>query len=232
MTRTSLWLLLAGAVSLAATSGIPIGAAVTDAGEQPSSWTRTGDAVTTDANSSLLTESELFADVVDGSPENHTATLYRVAANGTWYHADADGSVGARAPHGDVMPNVDVSYENGTTANETLDVDEQRLPAYVWKVTREGCGTTAYDAETGAELTGVHVPSCTRLQRGPTPPRSTPGPGTASAEPTPDVGSPTESVATPTDADPPETTTATGPGFGVAFAIVTVALGGLTLGRR
>lgn len=213
MTRKFVWLFLGAAVLLAATSSVAIGTSVA-----------------TDTNSSLLTESQLFEDVVDGNPENHTATLYYVAANGTWYHAETDGTIDSRAPYGDVVPNVDVEDGNRTT-NETVNIDEQRLPAYVWKVTREGCGTTVYDAETGGELTGIHVPSCTQLQR-PNPPGATAGPGTPSAEPTPDEGSPANGVATSTVADPAETTTESGPGFGVTLAIVAVGLSVFALGRR
>lgn len=166
-------------------------------------------------NATLLSRDELFETVVDGDRREHAASLYHVAGNGTWYHADADGSIGRSAPHGDVVPNVAVALENGTTVDETIELPPSARPVYVWKVTQTGCGTTAYDAASGATLAAYPVPSCGLAP-----------PGTVASVAT---GDPVTAATARSAASP--TVDAPTPGFGMPVAVVSI-LGYLAVARR
>lgn len=148
-------------------------------------------------NATLLTRDELFDSVVDADPGDARAALYLVAEDGSWYHADPNGTVGAVAPDGSDLPNV---------ADETVDVPASERPVYVWKVTVGGCGTTAYDAGDGAVVAAYPIPGCP-LRTPPSEPR-----------PTTDR-SPREEPLGGSTASP---TTGASAGFGVGVAVAAV----------
>ena len=158
---------------------------------------------TTQSNQTLLSRDELFASVDDKNGRNTTAKLYFVAVNGTWFHALPDGTIGAPAPHGNVIPNVDTEIGNGTTVNETLEIDEENLPVYVWKVTQP-CETAAYNASSSDLIADFDIPGCSGLR--------------APSEP------PTENQTTPSPS-PRETHTETTGGTGAGFDTITAIIG-------
>lgn len=102
-------------------------------------------------NTTLITRDELYRTVVDADRDASTASLYFVAQNGTWYNAYSNGTVGAIAPSGAEIPNIE---------DESANVPDGDRPMYVWKVTLDGCGTTLYDASTGDGIASYPIPGC------------------------------------------------------------------------
>jgi hypothetical protein len=94
-------------------------------------------------------------------PDEYTLTLFYVDTDGTWYRADADGTVGAVAPDGNVVPGIFVEDPSGTSAPERIELDASDRPTYVWKVTRTTGvpSTTVVDAESGETLGVWTVPA-------------------------------------------------------------------------
>lgn len=115
---------------------------------------------TPDEDQALLSKGELFESVVEADRGDYNAFLYYVAANGTWFHAYANGTVESPAPHGNVVPNIEIAYDNGTTVNETIAIPAEKRPIYVWKVTQNDCETTVYNATTGEIITNFPIPAC------------------------------------------------------------------------
>lgn len=103
-------------------------------------------------NSTLLTADELYA-CTAVERDTTTATLYFVDADGGWYHATSDGTIGEPAPAGAAVPNLE---------GVTVDLPSSARPGYVWKVTAHGCGTTVFHASDGEPIAAYPIPGCTR----------------------------------------------------------------------
>lgn len=101
-------------------------------------------------NRTLLSADELYACTVV-ERDTTTAALYFVDENGSWYHATSGGTIGAAAPAGAAVPNLD---------GVTVDLPASERPGYVWKVTAHGCGTTVYNASNGEPIAGYPIPGC------------------------------------------------------------------------
>lgn len=165
-------LVLAGCTG---TPGTTPGAAPTSPTEAPADAetptalecaTRRNASTATDAT--LLSMREAFA-AVEGSCADQRAVLYYVAANGTWFHAASNGSVGTRAPSGNVVPGVKRESRNGTSVNETVDLTDER-PIYVWKVweTDHCPGPTVLNATGGETIATYPIPACSPPRPSPT----------------------------------------------------------------
>lgn len=102
-------------------------------------------------NTSLLTQDEMYNSVLDKDRSDTNASLYFVAENGTWFHAYPNGTIGAKAPDGAVIPNIE---------DETATLPVSDRPVYVWKVTVNNCGTTLYNASDGTSLAAYPIPGC------------------------------------------------------------------------
>lgn len=157
---------------------------------------------TTRPTPTLLSRSELLAVIGKENVSVVTSSRHFVAANGTWFRATQNGTVGAPTPYGNVVPNVDTQVANGTSVNATVEVSREDRPIYVWKVTQP-CETTVYNASSGDTVTSLHIPSCSELASPPATPPRTP-----------------TTLATPTTKPRTDTTTGTGVGFGIVSAVL------------
>lgn len=206
--RARLVPLLLAAVLVAA--GLAVVASASSAQTVPARQTATTaeDPRPSKNDTDLLTRSELFA-AVDANASGHSAALYYVAQNGSWYHASANGSVGSPAPGGAAHPRTDDEHE----------VPRGERPTYLWKVVSDdGCDVVFSDARNASTVAAMPIPSCPP----PTPPTSTP---TATDEPDSTAGgrSTTASGAGP---DTDATDGGSLPGFGVVVSVVALLLAG------
>lgn len=152
-------------------------------------------------NTTLLTRDEMYHSVLDRDRSDTNASLYVVAENGTWFHASPDGTIGAKAPDGAVIPNFE---------DETANLPPSDRPVYVWKVTVNNCGTTLYNATDGTSIAAYPIPGC-----------DAPSPSTEVSP-----ASPTQA-----QTDAPTRGSTPGFGIGIALMAIVVAIGIRTLHR-